>query len=456
MKFLIALATFIATGTMAVSASSAYSSQINDFLKKNVTLHYTEQESRELYNSAQSEYSSFSFIEGINFYDINGDSVPEIFVNKSQNSGSICEVYGAVEGQFEKIGYLDGYYKLFTNQNKIPSVLEGSNVGEIKYSRLYIDNDKLLKDTVYNDGRAFNNRINGRNLGTSVLEDITLLDSTAYPINKMNFDTNLASARSEVRSALRLGTTTPHVHIIINNLNLPSDTNPIILDNRLLVPIRAISENLGAEVLWEGATRQATVVSGTTTIRFTLDSQVAYINNVAVTLDTKPVVRDNRSLLPMRFVAENIGAHVAWSANTRTVFIQDEGAIANRADIDGALVFTEDNSQIKTQFQNITPVTVSSGQYSEVSLFWSNEPFTNLKIHELSYDGNSDTFTSTNIVRELASLTPNDLLSVQSNVPETIPSTGITYTDHLGVQRSYAIVYNGRFGGIGLSRITIR
>ncbi len=103
------------------------------------------------------------------------------------------------------------------------------------------------------------------------------------------------------------------------------DTKPVIQNNRTLVPIRAIVEAFGGNVAWNGNTRTVTLKMKDDTIKLVIDSATAYLNNTKKTLDTKPVIINERTMLPIRFIAEGFNLGVAWENDTRTVTIVRNG-----------------------------------------------------------------------------------------------------------------------------------
>jgi hypothetical protein len=101
---------------------------------------------------------------------------------------------------------------------------------------------------------------------------------------------------------------------------------PVTINNRTLVPMRGIFESLGAQVLWNGATDTVTATRGTSTVKLTLNQQTAYQNGLAVTLDAAPRLIEDRTMVPIRFVAESLGVEVKWDEATQRVLINSKPA----------------------------------------------------------------------------------------------------------------------------------
>jgi len=111
------------------------------------------------------------------------------------------------------------------------------------------------------------------------------------------------------------------ISVYLDGTPLTFDVPPQTIDGRILVPLRAIFEALGAGVDWNEATRVITATKDGTTVVLTIGSNTATVNGQSVTLDVPPQVIDGRTLVPLRFVAESFGVTVDWDGSTRTVTI---------------------------------------------------------------------------------------------------------------------------------------
>lgn len=99
---------------------------------------------------------------------------------------------------------------------------------------------------------------------------------------------------------------------------------PVILDGRTLVPAREFFEQLGAEVNWEQSTKRVTVKYNGVRIVMTIDSRTVFIDDnsaVIASEDPAPKIINDKTMIPVRFVAEELGFNVEWINSTRTVMI---------------------------------------------------------------------------------------------------------------------------------------
>lgn len=104
----------------------------------------------------------------------------------------------------------------------------------------------------------------------------------------------------------------------------------VIQNGYTLVPLRAIFESLGAEVEWEPTTRTVTATKGETTIELTINEAQAYVDGKAITLAVKAQTINSHTMVPLRFVSEALGAEVGFDNTTRTVTIKSVGVATER------------------------------------------------------------------------------------------------------------------------------
>lgn len=99
------------------------------------------------------------------------------------------------------------------------------------------------------------------------------------------------------------------------------DQPPVSVDGRTLVPIRAVMEKMGGTVNWFPETNTTEIIFDGNMMQLVLDSTTAFYNDEEYTLDVPPQAMGNRTLMPLRFVAEKFGFDVVWDGDTRTVVI---------------------------------------------------------------------------------------------------------------------------------------
>ncbi len=111
------------------------------------------------------------------------------------------------------------------------------------------------------------------------------------------------------------------VKLIIEGKAVEPDVPPLLENGRTLVPIRVVAEEMGANVSWNQATRTATIERDQKQIVLQLGNTKAKKNNQEVALDVPPKLQDNRMLLPLRFVGEALDSLIGWDSGSRTVVV---------------------------------------------------------------------------------------------------------------------------------------
>ncbi len=117
-----------------------------------------------------------------------------------------------------------------------------------------------------------------------------------------------------------IGKPTAYVNGGEKNLDQP----PVIMNNRTMVPIRFVTEAMGANVKWNAQERTVTITLGKNIAVLKIDDVKAQANGYDVSLDAAPtiIVKTSRTVVPVRFVAETLGMKVSWNGTERSVTIE--------------------------------------------------------------------------------------------------------------------------------------
>ena len=99
------------------------------------------------------------------------------------------------------------------------------------------------------------------------------------------------------------------------------DAKTFIENSRTYVPVRYLGDALGAETGWDEGTRTVTVALDNAVVKLVIGSKTLSIDGQAKQMDVAPVIRDGRTYLPARFVAEAFGYTVRWNSQARTVYV---------------------------------------------------------------------------------------------------------------------------------------
>lgn len=112
------------------------------------------------------------------------------------------------------------------------------------------------------------------------------------------------------------------IEVLVDGRPIDFDSPPFIdTNNRLIVPLRFVTEALGAGVGWDSASRTVTIMREEDLVLFRINSSLAVVNGEEKVMDTVPVLKNNRTMVPARYISEYFGALVDWNPTTRIVSI---------------------------------------------------------------------------------------------------------------------------------------
>ena len=108
----------------------------------------------------------------------------------------------------------------------------------------------------------------------------------------------------------------------INNQAVTMDVAPQLIGNYTMLPLRFVGENFGLTVDWNGQTQVVTCTGGGKTVLLSMKTGNASLNGQTVSLPAKPVMKNDRVLVPVRFVLEAFGKQVDWESGSKKVIIK--------------------------------------------------------------------------------------------------------------------------------------
>jgi endonuclease YncB( thermonuclease family) len=114
------------------------------------------------------------------------------------------------------------------------------------------------------------------------------------------------------------------INLYVEDVKLELDNKPVIINGNTLVPVRAIFENLGAKVEWNGVTKTVTGKTLDKTVILVIDNKTATVNGSSVELAVPARIINGSTYVPARFVAESLGAEVNWDNNTKSVLVNSD------------------------------------------------------------------------------------------------------------------------------------
>lgn len=111
------------------------------------------------------------------------------------------------------------------------------------------------------------------------------------------------------------------ISVEVNGSPVEFDSPPVIINERTMLPIRAVSEQMGLKVSWNEADKTVTISNYVKKLQLTIDSTIMKDNGNDIALDTAPMIINDRTCLPVRAVTESFGAEVNWNGEQQLVSI---------------------------------------------------------------------------------------------------------------------------------------
>ena len=164
------------------------------------------------------------------------------------------------------------------------------------------------------------------------------------------------------------------VNINIDGKILKTDFKAYNVNGRTFIPIREVTENLGATVSWDNKLKSATVNYGDKNLVLQIDSDVVYLDGKKQKIDKNSVPRfanysqprkESKTMVPIRFISETLGYDVDWDQKTSTVFIKTIKVDKIDADVDQKEL-VKNSKPVKESYGNKSDEFISKNEKKEM------------------------------------------------------------------------------------------
>lgn len=150
----------------------------------------------------------------------------------------------------------------------------------------------------------------------------------------MNLKKLALSAFAAACLALGMTSYADNINVYYNGIKLEFDKDPVIINDRTMVPMRKIFETFGAEVIWHEDTKMIEASYGYINAIYNINFDKCYVNGMPVQLDSPPVLIDGYTFVPLRTISENFLQDVLWDETTKSVYIYPSAASQPKESVD--------------------------------------------------------------------------------------------------------------------------
>ncbi len=155
-------------------------------------------------------------------------------------------------------------------------------------------------------------------------KNITIILFLLLALGFLRFNFMDASQGKRLTTHITNVTVEKEITVNINGIQKSFSQKPFIINGSTIVPIRELSEALGATVSWEGNTQTVTILKNDITISLQIGKETAYVNEQKYILNVSPQLLNNTTIAPLRFVSESLGAGIEWNGETYSIDIHTE------------------------------------------------------------------------------------------------------------------------------------
>lgn len=161
------------------------------------------------------------------------------------------------------------------------------------------------------------------------------------------------------------------ISVTIDGRFIEFDVPPQLINDRTMVPLRAIFEALGARVEWDNDTQTVTATKDNISVITTIGSRTMYVNNSRKSMDVAPVIINSRTLVPARFVAEAFDCDVDWNGDLQivdiTTYYVDDNKVYDETLFDEE---TTKDSNSPRHAPNMYVDWITTNKYDVISVDW--------------------------------------------------------------------------------------
>lgn len=158
----------------------------------------------------------------------------------------------------------------------------------------------------------------------------------------------LTVSAADATKEVRVEMTIGQENYTVNGKTQTMDSVPYVnSDDRTMVPLRFLGEAIGADVSWDAAADTAVIVYGDQTIKFKLFENTMQVDDQIITIDTKSTIQNGRTMVPLRAAAEAIGSTVFYDKGVATFVRAETVTVSNFRELQQAVAAGVDNIRVE-------------------------------------------------------------------------------------------------------------
>ncbi len=233
---------------------------------------------------------------------------------------------------------------------------------------------------------------------------------------------------------------TKDIKIEIDGNKVITDVAPFIDNDRTLVPIRVISENLGYNVNWDNNSRKVTVKNNNKTIELVIGKKDVKVNNKISSIDVAPIIKSERTFVPLRFISESFDNDVKWDNNTRTVKINKKEKVSSPISSKSNSIIDDTNNVSKSSNSKEQYIDYSEHNRKIVEDYYNRQKNNNYDyqpsyVPETLQPPKQNTYISDNDILENI----HDNVKISSNLIQAPTVSGLDFVGTLKNNTDYTI-----------------
>lgn len=120
---------------------------------------------------------------------------------------------------------------------------------------------------------------------------------------------------------LKIGQPYMTINEVKKDIDGSKQTSPVIKNGRTLIPIRALIEQMGGNMTWSSAEKKLLINLNTKVIELWINSKTVLVNGIKKLSDAEPIIINGRTFVPLRIITENLGCKLEWQPNEKTITI---------------------------------------------------------------------------------------------------------------------------------------